>query len=233
MANTPRTGTVGPLLKQLRLERRITLRDLAERVGLDAGNYSRVERGVFAPPARDKLDFILRELEVEQTKREEILDTADVERGELPSDLQQDEVLVHELPVLFRAVREGDREALDQFIEAVRRDGDRGARRMTERALMVEEACALLGAAWRVLREVDIGMPTVGPENMAVIGEGDVRWIVRREVAAIIDTLRARLAEVERERDEAVQRARVAEAERDVWKADALARAAQAVAADG
>src|SRR5690606_26979680 len=108
----------------------------------------------------------------------------------------------------------------------VRRDGDRGARRMTERALMVEEACALLGAAWRVLREVDIGMPTVGPENMAVIGEGDVRWIVRREVAPITATVGARLAVGGRERGEVVQRARVAEAERDVWMADALARAA-------
>ena len=125
MANENRTGPVGPLLKQFRLGQRITLRDLAERVKLDPGNYSRVERGVFAPPPRDKLDEILRLLEVSKEQREEIMDRADVDRGILPSDLQRDEVLVRELPILFRAVRKGDREALDKFIESVRKGGDK------------------------------------------------------------------------------------------------------------
>lgn len=123
MANSRNTGNVGPLVKRLRIEKRITLRDLAERMELDPGNYSRVERGVFAPPPREKLDEILQFLEVGESQREEILDRADVERGILPTDLQQDEVLVRELPILFRAVRRGDREALDQFIEAVRKGG--------------------------------------------------------------------------------------------------------------
>lgn len=125
MANETRTITVGPLLKRLRLDKRITLRDFAERLALDAGNYSRVERGVFAPPERDKLDAVLRELEVSESDREQILDTADVERGALPTDLQRDDVLVRELPILFRAVRRGDRAALDLFIENVRKNGNK------------------------------------------------------------------------------------------------------------
>jgi transcriptional regulator with XRE-family HTH domain len=123
MPNEHRTSSVGPLLKRLRIAKQISLRDLAERLELDPGNYSRVERGVFAPPPRAKLDEILQLLEVDEPNREGILDTADIERGSLPTDLQQDEVLVRELPVLFRAVRKGDREALDQFIEAVRKGG--------------------------------------------------------------------------------------------------------------
>lgn len=123
MANENQTATVGPLLKRLRIEKRITLRDFAERLDLDPGNYSRVERGVFAPPEREKLELILQELEVDKVEQEAILDRADADRGMLPSDLQRDEILVRELPVLFRAIRRGDRAALDAFIENVRKGG--------------------------------------------------------------------------------------------------------------
>ena len=121
--NTSQTTRVGPRLKEIRISRKITLRAFADTMGLDAGNYSRVERGVFSPPARDKLELILAELGVDEREIEELLDAADLERGQLPQDLQNDETLVRELPILFRAIRRNDKEALDNFIEAVRKEG--------------------------------------------------------------------------------------------------------------
>lgn len=114
---------IGPELKQARISKRISLRDFANSVKLDAGNYSRVERGVFAPPAREKLDEIMATLEIEEETQSRLRDLAELERGNLPTDLMDDDVLVKELPLLFRAVRECDQEALDEFIEAIRASG--------------------------------------------------------------------------------------------------------------
>tara|TARA_R110002096_G_scaffold173781_5_gene348552 strand:- start:197617 stop:197991 length:375 start_codon:yes stop_codon:yes gene_type:complete len=116
-------NSVGPQLKAMRIQHRITLTAFAAQIGVDAGNYSRMERGVFAPPGREKLLEILEQLKTDSDTSESILDQAEIERGRLPTDLQDDEVLMKELPLLFRAIRRGNRETIDAFIEAVRKSG--------------------------------------------------------------------------------------------------------------
>ncbi len=119
------TARFGPLLKELRVKQELTLRQFCKQHGFDPGNYSRVERGLFAPPSNDKIKEYAQALGIEVGADEyvDLLDYAAVDRGELPRDILSDEQLVAELPVLFRTLR-GDPvepERLDRLIEILRK----------------------------------------------------------------------------------------------------------------
>lgn len=116
----------GRLLKKLRADKGLTLREFCQANGFDPGNYSRLERGLFAPPQREEL--LERYANAFGLQRGsdawiEFFDLAAAARGELPKDLLRDEDLLEKLPVLFRTLR-GEKvppEKLDQLVEKVRR----------------------------------------------------------------------------------------------------------------
>ena len=114
----------GPLLKALRRKRGFTLRRFCDEIGLDPGNFSRVERGLFAPPGPEKIKQYAEALGLETGSDEytELLDAASIDRGELPREFLTAEQLVGELPVLFRTLR-GQKvsvEERDKLIELIR-----------------------------------------------------------------------------------------------------------------
>lgn len=118
-------GKFGPRMKELRIKAGLTLREFCARGGFDPGNYSRVERGLFSPPGEDKIREYAEVLAVKIGSDEyvDLIDKACIDRGELPSDLLDDEELVNELPVLFRTVRgeKVEEGQLDRFIDMLRR----------------------------------------------------------------------------------------------------------------
>jgi transcriptional regulator with XRE-family HTH domain len=113
----------GELIKELRISKRLTLRQCCAELGVDPSNWSKMERGV-TPPPRDAalLERWAGFLSVTGEKRQEFLDLASIARQEIPADVAGDEKVIAALPAFFRAVRgqglEGDR--LKQFIEDVR-----------------------------------------------------------------------------------------------------------------
>lgn len=114
------------LLKRLRIERGLTLREFCSRQGFDPGNYSRLERGVFNPPRdRKKLEQYARALGITPGSDDwlEFFDTAAASRGEIPEDLLSDGEVVQKLPVLFRTLRAKpvSPEKLDELIDRIRR----------------------------------------------------------------------------------------------------------------
>lgn len=116
----------GALIKQLRIESGVTLREFCGEHGFDAGNYSRLERGVFRPPQdRGKLEKYATALGLRPGDDEwlEFFDTASASRGEIPADLLSDEEVVKKLPVLFRTLRckpvSSDR--LDAIVDQIRK----------------------------------------------------------------------------------------------------------------
>ena len=119
------TGGFGQLLKQHRIANGQTLREFCRINRFDPGNYSRVERGLFAPPGEDQIKRYARALGIEVGSDEyvELLDQAAADRGELPRDLLSDEQVVGELPVLFRTLRGQpvDDEKLDKLVELIRK----------------------------------------------------------------------------------------------------------------
>ena len=116
----------GALLKKLRIEKGVTLREFCHQNGLDPGNYSRLERGLFRPPGdRDKLAQYANALGLVSGSDDwlEFFDAAAASRGEIPEDLLSDEEVVEKLPVLFRTLRAKpvSPDNLDELVERIRR----------------------------------------------------------------------------------------------------------------
>src|SRR4051794_25323807 len=60
-----RAAAVGSRIRQLRRERRLTQRQLAERVPMSAGNLSRIENGEQGPPSDETLERLAAALQVD------------------------------------------------------------------------------------------------------------------------------------------------------------------------
>ena len=116
--------TFGAFFKQKRAETGLTLRAFCERHGFDAGNISKLERGMMAPPHGDeKLGAYAEALGLSRDSNErfEFHDLASAARGEIPADVLSDAEVVERLPVMFQAMRDLGPAKLDKFIELVRR----------------------------------------------------------------------------------------------------------------
>ncbi len=118
--------TFGEFLKQRRIAQGRTLRAFCQEQGFDHGNYSRMERGVLAPPQKEeKLAEYAEALGIARGSDEwlDFWDLASVARGHIPKDLMTDQAILGRLPVLFRTIRDlgADSDKLDELVERIRR----------------------------------------------------------------------------------------------------------------
>lgn len=116
----------GSYLKQLRMERRITLRDFCGKADADPGNISRMERGVWPPPQDQViLERYAKALDLKPGSDEwyRLFDFAAADRGIVPQDIMNDAEVVKVLPVLFRTLRreKPTEEDLDRLVDKLRR----------------------------------------------------------------------------------------------------------------
>jgi transcriptional regulator with XRE-family HTH domain len=63
----------GERLRQLREEKGLSMRQLAERSGVDVGVVSRVERGQYKPPKIGTIEKLARALDLSEAEKEELL----------------------------------------------------------------------------------------------------------------------------------------------------------------
>ena len=63
----------GQKLKELRLEKRLSQRGLAEKVGKDFTYLSKIENGKMSPPSRETIIRIAKELETDAEKLDDLL----------------------------------------------------------------------------------------------------------------------------------------------------------------
>ena len=118
----------GEFIKSLRIEGDIGLREFCRRLSIDASNWSKVERGVLAPPQdKDKLDQIAEVLNIEKGADlyNELMDKASIDAGIIPKDILSDRETLNSLPMFFRTVRseKPTPEELEKLIEKIRGDG--------------------------------------------------------------------------------------------------------------
>lgn len=93
-------------IKSLRLEKRLTLRDFCEQVGLDPSNWSKVERGVNPPPGDvGLLERLADFFGLSGARKLEFIDAAALQRREIPPDVADNVILQRALPAFFRAAR--------------------------------------------------------------------------------------------------------------------------------
>ncbi len=115
----------GDLVKDMRIAQRKTLRQFCLDHGHDPSNWSKLERGINAPPKDVKtLERWAGQLGLKPASRQwqEFMDLADVARGEIPKDVLEDEQLLKKLPAFFRSIRGAEltEEQLDEFIRTVK-----------------------------------------------------------------------------------------------------------------
>ncbi len=115
----------GDYIKTLRLERDIGLREFCRRLSTDASNWSKIERGVLAPPQDDeKLQQIAEILNIEigSDLYAELRDKAAIDAGIIPKDILSDHETLNALPLFFRTVRneKPTTEELEKLIDKIR-----------------------------------------------------------------------------------------------------------------
>jgi transcriptional regulator with XRE-family HTH domain len=94
------------LAKSLRIQKKLTLRDFCDQIGLDPSNWSKVERGVNPPPGDvGVLERLAEFFGLTGKKKLEFMDAAALQRKEIPPDVADSAILQKALPAFFRAAR--------------------------------------------------------------------------------------------------------------------------------
>jgi transcriptional regulator with XRE-family HTH domain len=118
----------GEFIKKRRIGKGITLREFCKMVGVDASNWSKVERGLLSPPQDEekqrRIAGIL-EIELDSKAWTEMKDYANIDAGIIPEDILSDEKVVKSLPVFFRTLRSDKptSEELDELMSMIRKEG--------------------------------------------------------------------------------------------------------------
>ena len=116
----------GEYLRARRAKVLLGLREFCERVEMDPGNVSKIERGRLLPPedeARLERMAIAVGIEPGSAEWREFRDMAAIARGKVPPDLLSDEEVAGKLPAFFRTLRGRpiDADHLAPLIEKIRR----------------------------------------------------------------------------------------------------------------
>ena len=115
----------GRILKELRIQKGLTLRKASRLADYDPSKWSKIERGEISPPADEK---ILRKwtnvlgISRDVKKNQEFIDKAKIARGIIPQDILSQKNAVKYLPAFFRTARnkKPTREEIDKLIELIR-----------------------------------------------------------------------------------------------------------------
>ncbi len=103
-----RLDKFGSTLKELRIEKRLGLREICQIISYDPSNWSKIERGKISPPSDEK---VLRRwaktlgLSGSEKKIQEFIDRAKVAQGIIPQDILSKFDIVEYLPAFFRTMR--------------------------------------------------------------------------------------------------------------------------------
>ena len=114
----------GEQLKDLRILKRLTLRDCAAELQVDPSNWSKFERSITpAPKDIEVLEAWAGFFGLKREAKTAFFDLAALSRKQIPEDIADDARVMRALPAFFRAVRgkelEGDK--LKEFIEDIRK----------------------------------------------------------------------------------------------------------------
>ena len=117
----------GEFIKERRINKGISLREFCKQVEIDASNWSKVERGLLAPPQdKERLRKIARALDIRfgSALWKEMKDKANIDAGIIPEDILSDEEVLNSLPMFFRTIRseKPTPEELDKLINMIRKE---------------------------------------------------------------------------------------------------------------
>jgi len=117
----------GEFIKEIRMNKEMTLREFCKLAEMDASNWSKIERGLLAPPQdEEKLKKIARVLGIKigSDTWKEMKDLANIDAGIIPEDIRSDEEVLKALPMFFRTIRSDKptAEELDKLIDLIKKE---------------------------------------------------------------------------------------------------------------
>ena len=104
-----------------------TLREFCRENGFDAGNISKIERGIQTPPqSKEKRLQYASALGIKEGSDDwlEFCDLATISAGKIPAGIVSDKELMAEVPILFRSIRkEGVEKAkIQELLKALKKE---------------------------------------------------------------------------------------------------------------
>jgi len=117
----------GEFIKGIRLNKDMSLREFCKLTEIDASNWSKIERGLLAPPQdEEKLKKIAKVLGIKAGSEtwKEMKDLANIDAGIIPEDIRSDQEVLKALPMFFRTIRSDKptAEELDKLIEMIKKE---------------------------------------------------------------------------------------------------------------
>lgn len=114
----------GENLKEARIQKRLSLRDIYKLIGYDPSNWSKIERGKISPPIDIKiLQNWAKVLGIKNKEDvQKFIDEAIVAQGIIPDDILSHKNAAEYLPAFFRTIRnkKPTKEEIDKLIELIR-----------------------------------------------------------------------------------------------------------------
>jgi transcriptional regulator with XRE-family HTH domain len=96
----------GEMLRDLRIKKNLSLREICKLADFDPSNYSKIERGLMAPPSDEKVLIKWAKILGLTTKGvREFMDEAQIAQGIIPEDILSDSEALKLMPAFFRTVR--------------------------------------------------------------------------------------------------------------------------------
>lgn len=96
----------GQSLKELRLKKQLSLREVCKETGYDPSNWSKIERGLLAPPIEEKILLKWsKALGLAKKAQRNFIDEAKIAQGIIPSDIMAGKGTLDCLPAFFRTLR--------------------------------------------------------------------------------------------------------------------------------
>ena len=116
----------GEFIKELRLLQGLGLREFCRKFEHDAGNWSKIERGLLYPPDDEVvLENWAGQLGLIKGTSEwlNFFDYASINRGKIPKDILSEAEFVNTLPVFFRTIRseKPSKEDLEKLVEILKK----------------------------------------------------------------------------------------------------------------
>lgn len=115
----------GKTLKKLRIKQNLSLREICRKTDYDASNWSKIERGIIAPPSDKKvLASWAKALGLKHNNQnyQQFIDEAQISQGIIPEDILARKDAVNYLPAVFRTLRneKPTKEEIDRLVELIR-----------------------------------------------------------------------------------------------------------------
>jgi len=113
----------GDLLKRLRIEKELSLRDVCKLTGYDPSNWSKIERGKMFPPSdMEVLNKWAKILGLKGKAVQDFIDQAVIAQGMIPKEILSEKDIVEQLPAFFRTLRnkKPNKEEIERMIELIK-----------------------------------------------------------------------------------------------------------------